>query len=98
MYKREYPLTLSQILMQYQEELEQWISIAHLDDIKKYLLGIHGAVYPDDWEEFVKHHLAHFGDGINYISGCKNCQEIILAINTISQGQRPELKKLFKLD
>lgn len=88
----EFPKSMTQLLHGYQIELEEWVTNATLREIKEYLLLVHGFVYPDDWSDFLQH-LSH---SKNYISGCFHCQEILFAINTISETARPELKCLFK--
>lgn len=90
-----FPKSINQILHDYQIELEEWVINATLEEIKEYLLLIHGLVYPDDWSQFIQQHLRDFGNQKDYISGCTSCQEIILAIHTISSTVRTDLKVLF---
>lgn len=94
-----FPKAITEIFRDYQIEIEDWVTRATLEEIKEYLLLIHGFVYPIDWLDFINGHFNHSqktSNDKNYTPGCIHCQEIILAIYTISEISRPELKQLFE--
>lgn len=89
-----FPRTRHQVLHEFQIELEDWVMQADIEEIKDYLTSLHGCIYPDDWRDFLHSHLM-LGSAGHYIQSCEYCQEIVLAILTISETDRPELKNLF---
>lgn len=94
--KNLYPITRTRLLANYQVELENWVESTSLEAIQSYLVSIHGMVYPDDWADFLDNHSNKTATGKNYIQSCEHCQEILLAIKTISEISRPELNTIFK--
>lgn len=92
----DFPRTPHQVLHELQIELENWVLQAEIEEIKHYLISIHGGVYPDDWEDIVLFHFIKNRNNCHYIQSCSFCQEIVSAILTISETSRPELKTLFQ--
>lgn len=84
-----------QILKQHQIQLENWITKASIEKIKEYIASAHNLLYPDDWNSINCLCLHNNSSTDNYIQGCEHCQEIISALLTISEIERPELKSLF---
>ncbi|MCW9734191.1 hypothetical protein L5B97_12080 [Avibacterium sp. 20-15] len=92
----DFPRTRHQVLHELQLELENWVLQAEIEEIKHYLISIHGGVYPDDWEDILQSHFIKKPDDCHYIQSCSFCQEIVSAILTIAETNRPELKTLFQ--
>ncbi|QIA76806.1 hypothetical protein [Rodentibacter caecimuris] len=78
----------------YQEELENWVMSAPIEDIQDFFITIHGGVYPDDWEFFVSRHQSNSSLELETISSCEACRPLLLAIQT-TDLYRKELKSFF---
>lgn len=90
-----FPRTIEQVMTEYQIELENWVNTADIEEIKSYLIKLHGLTYPDDWNMFIQR--LQQDKQKTDIFCCQFCQPIMLAIHTISFTSRPHLKELFHL-
>lgn len=88
-----FPVARWKILQEYQVELEKWVETAPITEIKQYFTEIHGLIYPDDWRQVQQ---SHISPQVHSIHSCEYCQELLSAILTISQLNRPDLKVLWQ--
>ncbi|MCX2960962.1 hypothetical protein PHA51_07560 [Rodentibacter pneumotropicus] len=89
-----FPRTIEQVMSDYQEELENWVMSAPIEDIRDFFITIHGGVYPDDWEDFVSRHQSNSSLELETIFSCEACRQLLLAIQTTDLS-RKELKSFF---
>ena len=94
MSSSRFPRTIEQVMSDYQEELENWVMSAPIEDIRDFFIAIHGGVYPYDWEDFVSRHKSHSSLTLETFSSCEACQPLLLAIQTMDL-YRTELKSFF---
>lgn len=84
----QFPGYVELVLCDYQQKMAEWASAADVTEIQEHLLASVGMVYPDDWESF---------KNLDYTKVTDTCQEIILAIKTVSHLGRTDLLELLRV-